>query len=125
MVPRARGTCLDPGNGFTLRTKGADELTRKCAPGRCIYLWEYVCRPMRTLRLQLRFLLPLLATLIAAAWLAAPIFDQLIVRWFARDLASRGILVANALSDSIADAVLHDRVQRLGPLFDRAVEDER
>ncbi|MBC5767147.1 trehalose-6-phosphate synthase [Ramlibacter albus] len=80
---------------------------------------------MKTYRLQLRFLLPLVATLIAAAWLAAPVFDKLTLRWFSRDLTSRGILVANALSDSVADAVLYDRVQRLKPLFNRAVEDER
>jgi alpha,alpha-trehalose-phosphate synthase [UDP-forming] len=80
---------------------------------------------LKTIRLQLRFLLPLVATLVAAAYLAAPVFDQLTLRWFSRDLSSRGILVANALSDSVADAVASDRLQRLRPLFERAVEGER
>lgn len=80
---------------------------------------------MKTFRLQLRFLLPLVATLAAAAWLAAPVFDQLTLRWFSRDLSSRGVLVANALSDSVAEAIVSDRVARLRPLFERAVEDER
>jgi trehalose-6-phosphate synthase len=80
---------------------------------------------MKTLRLQLRFLLPLLATLAVAAWLAAPLFDQLTLRWFSRDLTSRGVLVSNALSDSVADAIVYDRVPRLRPLFERAVQDER
>jgi len=80
---------------------------------------------MKTIRLQLRFLLPLVATLVAAAWLAAPVFDKLTLRWFSRDLTSRGILVGNALSDSVADAVQYNRMNRLRPLFDRAVEDER
>jgi trehalose 6-phosphate synthase len=80
---------------------------------------------MKTLRLQLRFLLPLVATLAAAAWLAAPVFDQLTLRWFSRDLTSRGILVANALSDSVAQAMAGGGVRRLAPLFERAVQDER
>ncbi|MBI5278069.1 MAG: trehalose-6-phosphate synthase [Burkholderiales bacterium] len=80
---------------------------------------------MKTFRLQLRFLLPLMATLVTAAWLAAPVFDQMTLRWFSRDLTSRGVLVANALSDSVADAIVADRTSRLRSLFDRAVEDER
>ena len=80
---------------------------------------------LRTLRLQLRFLLPLGATLIVAAYLAVPLMDQVTLRWFSRDLNSRGTLVANALSDSITDALLSERVSRLRPLFDRAAQDER
>jgi len=80
---------------------------------------------MKTLRLQLRFLLPLVITLVAAAYLAAPLMDQVTLRWFSRDLNSRGTLVANALSDSVASALLADRTARLRPLFDRAVQDER
>ena len=59
---------------------------------------------MKTIRLQLRFLLPLLATLIGASYLAVPLMDQVTLRWFSRDLNSRGVLVANALPDSIAEA---------------------
>ena len=42
---------------------------------------------MKTLRLQLRFLVPLLLTLVAAAVIALPLLDQLTLRWFARDLS--------------------------------------
>jgi trehalose-6-phosphate synthase len=80
---------------------------------------------LRTLRLQLRFLLPLAATLIVAAYLAVPLMDQVTLRWFSRDLNSRGTLVANTLSDSIADALASTYVARLRPLFDRAAQDER
>jgi trehalose 6-phosphate synthase len=76
-------------------------------------------------RLQLRFLLPLLVTLVAAAYLAVPLLDTVTLRWFVRDLNSRGVLVANALSDSVADALAADRVSRLRPLFERAAQDER
>jgi hypothetical protein len=80
---------------------------------------------LRTLRLQLRFLLPLGCTLVVAAYLAVPLMDQVTLRWFSRDLNSRGVLVANALSDSISDAVVSGRTDRLRPLFDRAAQDER
>jgi trehalose 6-phosphate synthase len=80
---------------------------------------------MRFLNLQLRFLIPLLLTLVAAAYLATPLMDQLTLRWFSRDLNARGALVTNALSDSISAAMSESRVQRLQTLFDRAVQDER
>jgi trehalose 6-phosphate synthase/phosphatase len=80
---------------------------------------------MNTLRLQLRFLLPLLAALGLAALAVVPLFDQLALRWFARDLSIRGAVVVNALSESVADAVDGDRPARLGPLFDRTAQDER
>ena len=80
---------------------------------------------LKTVRLQLRFLLPLVATLIAAAYLAAPLMDQVTLRWFSRDLNSRGVLVANALSDSLAEALMSNKAARLQPLFDRTSQDER
>ena len=80
---------------------------------------------LRTIRLQLRFLLPLLATLVVASYLAVPLLDQVTLRWFSRDLNSRGVLVANALSDSVAEALETQRLSRLDTLFERAAQDER
>jgi len=80
---------------------------------------------MNTFRLQLRFLIPLVLTLVAAAYLALPLMDRLTLRWFARDLDLRGELLANALSDSIAEALAQEKVSRLQTLFNRAVQDER
>ena len=80
---------------------------------------------MNTLRLQLRFLLPLLLTLGVAAYLALPLMDRLTLRWFSRDLTLRGELVTNALSDSIADALKDPEAGRLEMLFARAAKDER
>jgi alpha,alpha-trehalose-phosphate synthase [UDP-forming] len=80
---------------------------------------------MNTFRLQLRFLVPLVITLVAAAYLALPLMDRLTVRWFSRDLDLRGSLLANALSDSIAEALAEHRMSHLQLLFDRAVQDER
>ncbi len=80
---------------------------------------------LRTLRLQMRFLVPLVFTLVIAATLAVPLMDQVTLRWFSRDLNSRGVLVASALSDSVAQALVNNQVARLQPLFDRAAQDER
>jgi trehalose-6-phosphate synthase len=80
---------------------------------------------MKTFRLQLRFLLPLVLILTAAAYLSLPLMDRLTLRWFARDLNMRGSLVTNALSESIADALPDPRGRRLQALFNRAIQDER
>ncbi|MEO8836190.1 MAG: trehalose-6-phosphate synthase [Caldimonas sp.] len=82
---------------------------------------------MRFLNLQLRFLIPLVLTLVAAGSLGLPLLDQLTLRWFSRDLNSRGALVATALSDSIGEAIAQGDPggPRLQGLFTRAVQDER
>ena len=80
---------------------------------------------MNSLRLQLRFLVPLLATLGLAASLALPLMDQLTLRWFSRDLNLRGELVTNALAEAIADAMVEANTARLQPMIDRAAKDER
>lgn len=84
---------------------------------------------MNTLRLQLRFLLPLILTLVAAAYLALPLMDRLTLRWFSRDLNLRGELVTAALSESIVEALdtpLESvRLNRLRSLFTRTLKDER
>ena len=80
---------------------------------------------VQTIRLQLRFLLPLTAVVIATAYLVQPLVDRVTLRWFARDLDSRGAVVANALSDSVVEAMRAGHPQQLEKLFDRAVQDER
>ncbi|HSW04635.1 trehalose-6-phosphate synthase [Aquabacterium sp.] len=80
---------------------------------------------LKTIRLQLRFLLPLLATLVGASYLAVPLMDQVTLRWFSRDLNSRGMLLTNALSDSVAEALASGRTAKLRTLFDRTAQDER
>ena len=61
----------------------------------------------------------------AAAYLAVPLMDQVTLRWFSRDLNSRGALVANALADTIAESLLDNRQARLAAPFDRTAQDER
>jgi trehalose 6-phosphate synthase len=96
-------------------------LVSGCADGSA----KIVTARLKTLRLQLRFLVPLLVTLVLAATLAVPLLDRVTLRWFSRDLNSRGILVTNALSDSIGSALAAGQSARLRPLFERAAQDER
>lgn len=81
--------------------------------------------PLRTLRMQLRFLVPLVAVLTAAAYLSLPVMDRVTLRWFARDLHLRGALVATTLSESVTSALVEERPQRLRTLFNRTMQDER
>ena len=81
---------------------------------------------MNTLRLQMRFLVPLILALILGAYLALPVMDRLNLRWFSRDLNLRGTLVTNTLAEPIAEALAADpKGSRLQAIFKRAVKDER
>jgi trehalose 6-phosphate synthase len=80
---------------------------------------------MNTFRLQLRFLVPLVLTLVAAASLALPLMDRLTLGRFARDLDLHGARVTHALADSIAKALVDPKEARLQALFDSTVQDER
>jgi trehalose 6-phosphate synthase len=80
---------------------------------------------LRTLPLQLRFLLPLVLTLVGAAYLALGLMDQLQLRWFARDLNSRDALIASTVSGSLQGTPLELQDARLNALFERIVKDER
>ncbi|MEO8310088.1 MAG: trehalose-6-phosphate synthase [Caldimonas sp.] len=82
---------------------------------------------MRFLNLQLRFLVPLVLTLVVAGSLGVPLLDRLTLRWFSRDLNSRGALVTTALSDSIGESIAQGDAggRRLRALFTRAATDER
>jgi trehalose-6-phosphate synthase len=80
---------------------------------------------MRALNLQLRLLIPLVITLVAAAYFALPVMDRLTLRWFSRDLNIRDLLVTNTLSDTIVEMLAEGRSARLQTMFDRTVQDER
>ena len=101
------------------RTSGT--LVPPASAGPAFLYWPIV----QTIRLQLRFLLPLIAVVIATAYLVLPLVDGVTLRWFSRDLDSRGAVVANALSDSVVEAMRTNRMRQLEKLFDRAVQDER
>jgi trehalose-6-phosphate synthase len=80
---------------------------------------------VRTLRLQLRFIAPLILVLLIAALMAIPLIDNMTTHWVTRDLNMRASVISTALSDSIAEAVQAKRLQQLDPLFKRTLRDEK
>src|SRR3954469_7548018 len=103
------------------RDRNQGTIVPPAIPGPAFLRWPIV----QTIRLQLRFLLPLIAVVIGTAYLVQPIVDRVTLRWFARDLDSRGAVVANALSDSVVEAMRAKSPRQLEKLFDRARQDER
>jgi len=51
----------------------------------------------RSLRLTLRFVIPLIVVMTLLAFLVVPLVDNLTLRWSVRDLDIRSRLIANAL----------------------------
>ena len=80
---------------------------------------------MSTFRLQLRFLVPLVLTLVAAVYLALPLLDRVTLGQFGRDLDLRGEVVADALAEAIAKALADPKDARLQALLDNTARDER
>jgi len=60
-----------------------------------------------------------------AAFVALPLLDSMTLRWFSRDSDARSALIANTLSDSVADALLTQRTTRLKRLLNRTAQDDR
>ena len=107
------------------RRDGTESAAGRAAPARTKANRAPAGGGWRTVQLQLRFLLPLVATLVIAAYLAVPLMDRLTLRWFSRDINSRGVLVATALSDSIAEALAAEQPTRLRRVLERTLKDER
>lgn len=80
---------------------------------------------MNIFRLQLRFLIPLVITLLTAAALAFHAFDMLTEKWFIKDTHMRSQIIATALSDSISKALDRKDPESLNKLFSRTVKDDR
>lgn len=80
---------------------------------------------IKTLRLQLRFLLPLCVVLLLAGYLAVPLVDNFTLRWFIRDLDMRSSLVADTLADPIARVMDDPTDTQIQTAFRRAIRDER
>ena len=79
----------------------------------------------RTLRLSLRFLLPLLIAITALAYLSVPLVDSLTLRWFVRDLDLRSAFLSHAMEEQIGDLLESRSTVRVNALLERATADER
>ena len=80
---------------------------------------------LRSLRLSLRFLVPLLIAMVGFAYVSVPLVDSLTTRWFARDLDIRSTFVARSLDEQIGGLLASGAYGRIEAVLERAAADER
>src|SRR5256885_9510786 len=80
---------------------------------------------LRSLRVSLRFILPLTLVFALFAYAVVPLVDHLTLRWFISDLETRSEVLANTLQEPLTEYVTQGATGRIKQLFDRAVRDER
>ena len=77
------------------------------------------------MRLSLRFVIPLLLALGAFAYIAVPLADSLMLRWFVRDLDMRSTLIASTVQEPLSGLILTGSTPRITAYFNRMLQDER
>ena len=73
----------------------------------------------KTMRLSLRFLIPLLVALGIFAYAALPLVDKLMLRWFSRDLEVRANLIARTVEEPLHDLIQAGNRRRIQQFFTR------
>lgn len=77
------------------------------------------------MRLSLRFIIPLLLTVAALAYMVMPLADRLTFRWFMNDMDMRATLIANTIDEPIATLMALEDSARIRQFFTRIIQDER
>ena len=77
------------------------------------------------MRLSLRFILPLLLTVAALAYLVMPLADRLTRRWFMNDMDLRASLIANTIDEPLESLIALEDWTRIRQFFTRIAQDER
>src|SRR5437867_42717 len=80
---------------------------------------------IRSIRLSLRFIAPLVVTLALLAYALVPLVDRLTLRWWVSDLDIRSQLIANTMEEQLADLVEQGASGKIHTLVTRALQDER
>ncbi len=82
-------------------------------------------RSSRSLRLTLRFVIPLIVLMTLLAFLVVPLVDNLTLRWSVRDLDIRSKLITNALQEPLGGLLEQGNKSKIHSLLTRATQDER
>lgn len=82
-------------------------------------------RGFRSLKLSLRFVVPLVVALGLLAFAVVPLVDQLTLRWSVRDMDIRSRLVTNNLQEPLLELMSMENRQKIANLLLRATQDER
>jgi trehalose 6-phosphate synthase len=77
------------------------------------------------MRLSLRFIIPLVLALAAIAYAVVPLVDQLMVKWFVRDLDIRSSLIANTVQEQLQELVVNGTKVKVLRFFNTITQDER
>ena len=80
---------------------------------------------LRSIRLSLRFVVPLAVALVLLAYAVLPLVGGLTVRWFVRDLDMRSRIIAGALNNPLVELVNTGDRERIDAMFLRTIQDER
>jgi trehalose 6-phosphate synthase len=80
---------------------------------------------IRSIRLSLRFIVPLVIALTLLAYAVVPLVDKLNLRWSVRDMDIRSRLIANTLHDPLDELLHQGNKARINTLLLRAIQDER
>lgn len=82
-------------------------------------------RGFRSLKLSLRFVVPLVVALGLLALAVVPLVDKLTLRWSVRDMDIRSRLIASTLQEPLQELLLNGSRQKINTLLLRATQDER
>ncbi|MFA5322998.1 MAG: hypothetical protein WC373_10030, partial [Smithella sp.] len=79
----------------------------------------------RSLRLTMRFIIPLVIAMTLLAYALLPLVDKLTLHWFTRDLDIRSQLIANTIQEPLGDFLEQGSIAKINSLMRRAMQDER
>ncbi|OGU14077.1 MAG: trehalose-6-phosphate synthase [Geobacteraceae bacterium GWC2_53_11] len=82
-------------------------------------------RGFRSLKLSLRFVIPLVVALGLLALAVVPLVDKLTLRWSVRDMDIRSRLITSTLQDPLQELMTLENRQKINNLLLRATKDER
>lgn len=82
-------------------------------------------RSSRSLRLALRFVIPLIAVMTLLAYLVVPLVDKLTLHWFVRDMDIRSKLITSTFQEPLGDLLVQGSRKKINSLISRVIQDER
>lgn len=82
-------------------------------------------RGFRSIKLSLRFVVPLVIALGLLAFAVVPLVDKLTLRWSVRDMDIRSRLITSTLQEPLQELLPQENRQKINSLLLRATQDER
>lgn len=79
----------------------------------------------RSLRLTLRFVIPLIAAMTLLAYLVVPLVDKMTLRWSIRDLDMRSKLITSTFQEPLGDLLAQGSSTKINSWIARVIMDER